>query len=52
MKSIIPSALIFDTKELFVPSILEFTMEHWTEEPNDRPCFAEIVDRLKEIKLP
>jgi hypothetical protein len=26
-------------------------MECWTEEPNDRPSFDEIVDQLREMKM-
>jgi serine/threonine protein kinase len=40
-----------DIPEFVLPSARELIMDCWAEEPGDRPCFEDTVDRLKEIKF-
>jgi isochorismate hydrolase len=40
-----------DIPEFVLPSTRELITDCWAEEPGDRPCFEDIVDRLKEMKF-
>jgi serine/threonine protein kinase len=40
-----------DIPEFVLPSASEIITDCWAEEPGDRPCFEDIVDRLKEMKF-
>jgi serine/threonine protein kinase len=40
-----------DIPEVILPSARELITECWAEEPGDRPCFDDIVDRLKDMKF-
>jgi serine/threonine protein kinase len=40
-----------DIPEFVFPSARELITDCWAEEPGDRPCFEDIVDRLKEMKF-